>query len=238
MDLEEFQDHLGYTFRDITLLKTALARGATHEPELALALEHMGDAAISLVIREFITRRNLRRDAQLYSVLVSNDTMITAARRIRVQEASFGFKHFQYHLTSKTVANLLEAVIGAVFHDSGIDAVREIVLRIFPLQAVLVHKENPCRIQKDATAKRMLKRYKDKKSLLKQAYRLSPYKASIDYHLERLRAEDVDFSAGSLLYEIQMAERWPMFFQPNTVVEQVNLVYGHQRSIENSFASL
>ncbi len=232
MDLEEFQNKLGYTFKDPDLLSTALQRGATNEPTMAVALEHVGDAVVSLVVRELLTALYGNRKQDYYQRLVNNHTMALISRRIPLQAASDAFFQYEHYLVSKSIANLLEAVIGALYQDGGLLAAQNLIWRIFPFQGILVHDFVPPEVKGKLIAEKLLREFENSKFLIKDAYEASPFKRSIDYHVDMAKRKDANFSPGILYFEIEMAHKWDTLFMPNDIVKQAHKAYGPPVSLQ------
>jgi ribonuclease-3 len=142
-DLAALQDHLGYKFRDESLLRTALTHpSVAHEQNENVAhnqrLEFLGDAVLQLVL----TR-------ELYEKFPDyEEGPLTKARAKLVNRRALG-EHGKViglgaHLIlsrgeeihggrerSSALADAFEALVGAVFLDAGYDVAREFILREF-----------------------------------------------------------------------------------------------------------
>jgi ribonuclease-3 len=128
IDIEAFQDKLGYKFTNQKLLKEAL----TH-PSYANAsglsshnqrLEFLGDAVLELVTSEFIYRENKGLDegdlTKLRSKLVRKDSLCRWAKEIGLYDAVLVGKSLKNEgVTDSIAADAMEAVFGAVFLDRG-----------------------------------------------------------------------------------------------------------------------
>ncbi len=142
-DLVALQETLGVFFNDLSLLEQAMVHSSyiNENPGLAPVsnerLEFLGDA-----ILDFIVAEKLYQDfpdltegemTKLRSVLVRRDTLARIAGAIRLgdylylgrgEEASGG-RH-----KSANLAGVLEAVIAAIFLDSGLAITRDFVLKL------------------------------------------------------------------------------------------------------------
>ena len=142
-DLVALQETLGVFFNDLSLLEQAMVHSSyiNENPGLAPVsnerLEFLGDA-----ILDFIVAEKLYQDfpdltegemTKLRSVLVRRDTLARIAGAIRLgdylylgrgEEASGG-RH-----KSANLAGALEAVIAAIFLDSGLAITRDFVLKL------------------------------------------------------------------------------------------------------------
>ncbi|HXH64133.1 MAG TPA: ribonuclease III [Mariprofundaceae bacterium] len=131
----QLERRLGYGFRDPALL----ARALTHRSAAAAhseRLEFLGDAVLGLVIAEQLHQRFPEADegtlSRMRATLVCRDSLLKVARRWHLSEQAHvggGERTADGRLRSPSiVANMAEAVIGAVFTDGGWQAARELVL--------------------------------------------------------------------------------------------------------------
>jgi len=140
---EELQKKLGYTFRDLELLKLALTHpSVAHEQGTPMQtnqrLEFLGDAVLQL----FLTR-------ELYEKFPAFDEgPLTKARAKLVNRQTLAEHGVTVNLGAhlmlsrgeethggrerpSALADAYEALVGAVFLDGGFDAAREFILREF-----------------------------------------------------------------------------------------------------------
>lgn len=136
------ESQMGYAFRDAALLELALThpsrgherkRRAPHNERL----EFLGDAVLELVISEHLYRLfpdvAEGRLTKVRSHLVSRPALVELAAALNVgahlllgkAEESHGGRH-----RASNLANVMEAVIGAIFLDGGYDAARAFVIRL------------------------------------------------------------------------------------------------------------
>jgi len=143
LDIKDIQATLGYVFEQETLLYEALThRSFSQTQEQTNAqhnerLEFLGDAVLGLVISEsVITIFPTFTEGALSKTkagLISRATLAKAAERLKLgqwlrlgrgEEVSLGReKH-------SLLANALEALIGAVYLDSGLEAARTFIHRV------------------------------------------------------------------------------------------------------------
>jgi ribonuclease-3 len=142
-EFQEFQEKLGYTFRDPALLKLALTHPSiAHELGAPLEtnqrLEFLGDAVLQLVL----TR-------ELYEKFPGfNEGPLTKARAKLVNRRALAEKGRDLDIGKNLIvsrgedlqggrerpsalADAYEALLGAIFLDGGFDAAREVILRCF-----------------------------------------------------------------------------------------------------------
>ena len=132
---------LGYTFRDATLLAQALthkSRGA-HNNE---RLEYLGDAVLDLIVGEHLFRTRTDADEHaltiLRAALVKKSTLAAMARELGLGEhmrlGAGELKSGSFRRDS-ILADTFEAVLGALYLDGGLEAVRALVLPIIEPRA-------------------------------------------------------------------------------------------------------
>lgn len=129
--------HLGYQFADPQLLETALTHRSvgSHNNE---RLEFLGDAVLSFVISAELYRRfddvNEGTLSRLRASLVKGDTLALIARDLRLGDylnlGSGELKSGGYRRDS-ILADAVEAILGAVYLDGGIDRARQLILELY-----------------------------------------------------------------------------------------------------------
>lgn len=141
-DLEVLEERLGYVFKDRTLLVQALThRSYVNECEEDAVdnqrLEFLGDAVLGLVSAEALFRRDAQapegtlssRQSQLVceSALaeVANGVELGHFIRLGKGEVQTGGRH-----KHSLLADAYEAVLAAIYLDGGLEAAREVVLRL------------------------------------------------------------------------------------------------------------
>jgi ribonuclease-3 len=143
---------LGYDFVDLALLRIAL----THRSAASVnneRLEFLGDAVLGFIMGEALYQRFPEASegelTRLRSSLVRRETLAAIARRLEVgcylvlgegEERSGGRRR------DSILANALEAVIGAIYLDGGLDTCRERVRAIF---GEVLSRATPLSIEKD-----------------------------------------------------------------------------------------
>lgn len=142
-EYESLETQLGYRFRDRQLLRLALSHpSVAQEQGLKLGnnqrLEFLGDSVLGLILTEELYRRFPQVEegplTQARARLVNGRFLAQQARRLGIPpylilsrgEACGGGRERHSNL-----ANALEALIGAMYLDGGLTAVREFVLRVF-----------------------------------------------------------------------------------------------------------
>ncbi len=150
MKLSSFENLIGYSFKDPALLERALThRSWAHEhlagkseDEIRAAenesLEFVGDSVLGLAVAEQLFQKN--PDASegeltlMKHKLVSTTTLARVAEALQIGEfirVGRGEEKTGGRQKKAILADSLEAVIAAVFFDSGYIAARSVITRIF-----------------------------------------------------------------------------------------------------------
>ncbi len=141
---EPVEELLGISFRDRTLLRKALThRSYAHESGLGSEdtnerLEFLGDAVLDLVISDHLFRNYYHLDegelTRIRSHLVNMNSLAELAREVGLGEYLFLSRDEKADGgadKSSIISDALEAIIGAVYLDQGLQAARELVMRLF-----------------------------------------------------------------------------------------------------------
>ena len=153
MNLQLLQTRLGYTFRDTGLLQQAL----THRSHSALhneRLEFLGDSILNCVVASILYERFKALDegdlSRLRANLVKQQSLYEIAQKLELSQflrlgegelKSGGFRR------PSILADTLEALLGAIFLDTGFDAARD-AIRAFYIP--LLDTVDPATLGKDA----------------------------------------------------------------------------------------
>ena len=142
-DLTKFQNRLGYTFRDIALLRMAVTHpSVAHEQGTAVQhnqrLEFLGDAVLQLILTlELYAKFPSFGEGPLTKAraqLVNRRTLEDQARNISLGEylvLSRGEEISGGRERQSALADAFEAVIGAIYLDGGLAAATQFILRVF-----------------------------------------------------------------------------------------------------------
>lgn len=136
---------LGYRFNNSQLLKEALTHPSMHKKDYNTGLfynyerlELLGDSVLSMLIIELLFKKFPHEDegklAKRKAALVSGEVLSTIAANnslnkliiMSESEENLGGRE-NFHI----LENVLEAVIGAIYLDSGIEKVREIISNLW-----------------------------------------------------------------------------------------------------------
>ena len=124
---------LGYSFVAPSRLAQALTHASCDGALNNERLEFLGDAVLDLVVAHALHEREPRwgegRMTQLKADVVSRRSLAEPARRLElVQHARLGAGLRSRTQSSAVLANLYEAVVGAIFLDGGFEAAQKFVL--------------------------------------------------------------------------------------------------------------
>ena len=125
---------LGHTFADRGLLGRALTH-RSHDPDGSNErLEFLGDAVLEFVITSHLYASSGRNEGEMTKVrisVVNQDALEAVARSIGVGEAVLldpGEEESGGRHKSSILADTLEALLGAVYLDAGLEAARAVIL--------------------------------------------------------------------------------------------------------------
>jgi ribonuclease-3 len=138
--LGRLEQSIGYYFKDIKLLETALSH-LSYVNETGLnyndsneRLEFLGDAVLDLIASEYLYRRfRTAREGELTRIkssIVSRSALARKAARLELEEYLICSKESFPSLKrgKKTIiSNSLEAIIGAIYLDGGLPAAKTFV---------------------------------------------------------------------------------------------------------------
>ncbi len=158
-EFETLQSALGYTFRDLELLRLALTHpSVAHEQGPSFLtnqrLEFLGDSVLGLVLTTELYEKfpgfSEGPLTKARAQMVNRRTLSQQAKRIDLGAyliLSRGEKANLGRGRTSALGDALEAVIGAIFLDAGYEAAREFVLRsfreVFGELNVIPNLENP-----------------------------------------------------------------------------------------------
>ena len=124
---------LPHKFQNESLLALALTHSSTHASEDNERLEFLGDAILDLIIAEelFNDEEHFAEGpmTDMKSVIVSRRGLAEAAAALELGErATLGHGMQRATLPRSVLANLYEAVLGAVYLDAGLEVARAFAL--------------------------------------------------------------------------------------------------------------
>jgi len=154
MDFNKFEEISGVTFKDKALLKQAFIHRSYINENRNLGLGHnerlefLGDAVLELVITNYLYKRfphyNEGELTSLRSALVNADTCSIVANKLGANNfllLSRGESKDVGRARQYILANLLEALIGAIYLDQGYEMAEKFILtHITPLTEDIIKK--------------------------------------------------------------------------------------------------
>lgn len=140
-DLEQFQNIINYHFKDTGLLKRALTH-SSYANELRInrygdneRLEFLGDAVLELISSEYLFNKhddiNEGGLTKLRASMVCEPSLAFSARQIKLEEYIMlgkGEDATGGRGRDSIVSDAMEALIGAIYLDGGLDSSRTFVL--------------------------------------------------------------------------------------------------------------
>ena len=167
---EELEEILGYHFKNKNLLITALTHSSyanEHDTECNERMEFLGDAVLELSMSKY-----------LYSIIHLDEGVLTKTRAKAVCETALDLYASKIHLGEflylgkgeeatggrtrpAIIADALEAVLGAIFLDSGFEAAAKIVENFFIpyMDDVLKNKDYKSQLQEKLQSEKRSIRY-------------------------------------------------------------------------------
>ena len=138
MNLDKFQTLLDYQFKQLNLLEQALTHRSYSSDKNNERLEFLGDSVLNLVISQHIYQRRYDADegelSRTRASLVKQEALARVARDIGLGDyiylgggelKSGGFRR------SSILSDTLEAIIGAIYLDSGFVSAQNTVLYLY-----------------------------------------------------------------------------------------------------------
>lgn len=140
--LEEFQERIGYHFKDRNMLLRALTHSSfIHEKDMPRSecyerMEFFGDAILEMVISEYLFFNAKEEEGEMTikrSQVVKGATLARISRELGLPELmrrQEGVEGLADPLSDSLSADLVEAVIAGIYIESGYDKVKEVILNI------------------------------------------------------------------------------------------------------------
>lgn len=138
---------LSHTFRDESLRKLALTHSSLDKTSNNERLEFLGDAVLDLIVAEELFRHHPDLPegdlTELKAWVVSRKSLAEAARRLGLEHHAQVGRGLQGRTLSRSVlANLYEALLGAVYLDAGMDAARDFSLETLAIPLTEVRERS------------------------------------------------------------------------------------------------
>jgi ribonuclease-3 len=125
---------LNYNFKNPELLKLALTQSGINAKNNNERLEFIGDRVLGLsvaaLLYEMYPNDAEGSLARRHAFLVSTETLAIVAKKIEI-EHDLQHGHMTGGKINHILANAMEAILGAVFLDSGFDSARKIIVDLW-----------------------------------------------------------------------------------------------------------
>ena len=143
-NIEQLQLSLGYEFKDSELITEALTHKSFKKPYDNERLEFLGDAVLDLVVGEYLYKKFSKSDegnlSKIRASLVNETGFDKLARYLHLGEyilLSNAEEKNGGREKSSLLSNAFEAVMGAIYLESGLEVVDDIAIRLIEIN----HKE-------------------------------------------------------------------------------------------------
>lgn len=134
-NLATLQVRLGYTFRNKELLIEALTHKSYKQPYNNERLEFLGDAVLDLIVGEYLYKKFTDFDegklSKMRASLVNEGGFTRLANHLKLGEhiyLSNAEENNNGRTKSSLLSNAFEAVMGAIYLESGLEKVRELTI--------------------------------------------------------------------------------------------------------------
>jgi ribonuclease-3 len=136
-ELQKLEDRLGYKFRNTTLILEALTHKSCKRSYNNERLEFLGDAVLDLIVGEYLFKKfpdvNEGDLSKLRASLVNEKGFQKLANSIDLGNYIFisaAEENNEGRSKSSICSNAFEALIGAIYLESGLENAQEITLRL------------------------------------------------------------------------------------------------------------
>ncbi|MDX9966376.1 MAG: ribonuclease III [Sulfuricurvum sp.] len=134
-DLQALQQQLGYRFENQELLIEALTHKSYKQPYNNERLEFLGDAVLDLIVGEYLYKKFADFDegklSKMRASLVNEGGFTRLANHLNLGEyiyLSNAEENNSGRTKSSLLSNAFEAVMGAIYLETGLEKVREITI--------------------------------------------------------------------------------------------------------------
>ncbi len=125
---------IGYSFKNKSLLTQAITLAHGSKAAAYERLEFLGDRVLGLTIAQVLYQRHpqeLEGDlAKRFTALVREETLALLANKLLLQD-DLKTNEPELRTNPSILADVLEAIMGAIYLDGGLDAVQEFVIPLF-----------------------------------------------------------------------------------------------------------
>ncbi len=147
--MKKLEENIGYSFKNESILKLALTHSSfaneNKNNEYNERLEFLGDAVLQLVTSEKLYNENKNMSegnmSKQRAGLVCEDALAKYASQIDLGDFLLlgkGEEHSGARKRASTLADAFEALIGAIFLDSGVDEAKEFILKFLDKASITI----------------------------------------------------------------------------------------------------
>ena len=163
--IRELEKIINYNFKRNELLEKALTHKSYDNLRNNEKLEFLGDRVLGLVISEKLLEKYPEEKEGIidkkFANLVNKRTCVQIAKKINLKKfINFGSSHKKLdRSTDKIISDCLEAIVGAMYLDSGLKSVEKFILSFwkdFLLKSTITHIDSKTKLQEFS-----LKNYKE-----------------------------------------------------------------------------
>ena len=163
--IKELEKIINYNFKRNELLEKALTHKSYDNLRNNEKLEFLGDRVLGLVISEKLLEKYPEEKEGIidkkFANLVNKRTCVQIAKKINLKKfINFGSSHKKLdRSTDKIISDCLEAIVGAIYLDSGLKSVEKFILSFwkdFLLKSTITHIDSKTKLQEFS-----LKNYKE-----------------------------------------------------------------------------
>ena len=137
MHLKNFQQSLGYSFKNTQLLIEALTHKSKKKETHNERLEFLGDAVLDLIIGEFLYKKFPHSPegelSKMRASIVNEKAFATLAKYLKIGEylyISSAEEQNNGREKDSILSNAFEAIMGAIYLENGLESVQKLVLNL------------------------------------------------------------------------------------------------------------
>ena len=204
MNIHELEERLGHTFKDITLLETALTHpsyGSDHRVPHYQRLEFLGDAVLELAVSRYLYFKLPKTDegklTRIRADLVREETLSRVAAQIDLGSflrLSVGEDRSGGRFKPSILCDVTESVLAAVYLDAGFEEAEKLISRL------LLADLTPGKLQDSMDCKTRLQERLQRKGLMptyEQTDMQGPPHAPVFYYRVLCGGEELGRGAGT-----------------------------------------
>ncbi len=132
--IKEFEDVLGYSFKNKSLLNQALTHKSYSNKNNNEKLEFLGDRVLGLIIaKKLLDKYPSEKEGIIdkkFANLVNKKTCVSIAKKLNIKKFIFlGLSHKNSERSAdKIISDCLEAIVGAIYLDTGLKSSEKFIL--------------------------------------------------------------------------------------------------------------